>query len=265
MSWPFEGPRCHGQSQLKVRTKILESGMRDLCIGASFDQSSKACGRVSVQNRNRLREILYFDEPSIEDLSNQIGHGKLETFSEENELSRNRSGAIKPRLGLGSLIKAIGGPTLDVDAEVNLKRGKVEKSTENFVATRQDQYRRVVDALGGVAELRYTLDRAWYLALSKGSVFCMVEADFKPTIYTIGDRDAWREEANSAQFLQLVDEPTSLFRLGMSFEKLVGIRGSMIKPGEHLAIRLRGGSVSLSVFGKMDKSRYIKPFVVSWD
>ncbi len=90
----------------------------------------------------------------------------------------------------------------------------------------------------------------------------MIEADFKP-IHTIADLDAWRETANSIRFLQLVDEPTALFRVGMSFEKLVGIRGNLIHPTSHLAVRLRDG-VSLRIFGKMDKTRYIKPFVVSW-
>ncbi len=117
-----------------------------------------------MPNRKELQEVLYFDEPGIEDLPNQLGHGKLETFSAENETSRDHSGAIKPRLGLGHLIKALGGPTFDIDADISLKRGKANKSTENFIATRQDQYRRVVDALGGFTELGHTLDRAWYLA-----------------------------------------------------------------------------------------------------
>jgi hypothetical protein len=216
-----------------------------------------------LQDGHELREILYFDESGIEDLSNQVGQGKLETFSAESEKSHDYSGAIKPRLGLGAIIKALGGPTLDVDAEINLKRAKGEKSTENFVTTRQDRYRRVVDALGGSAKLGHTLDRAWYLALSKGSEFCMIKDDFKP-IHTTDDPDGWRKSANSMQFLQLVDEPTTVFRVGMSFEKLVGIRDGLIPSTGHLAIRLRGGSVSLSIFGKMDKSRYIKPFVIAW-
>lgn len=216
-----------------------------------------------MQDAHELREVLYFDEPGIEDLSNQVGQGKLETFSAESQNSRDYSGAIKPRLGLGAIIKAFGGPTLDLDAEINLKRGAGEKSTKNFVATRQDRYRRVVDALGGAAKLGYTLDRAWHHALSKGSEFCTIKDDFKP-IHTTDDPDGWRQSANSMQFLQLVDEPTSLFRVGMSFEKLVGIRDNMISSTGHLANRLRGGSVSLSIFGKMDKSRYIKPFVITW-
>ena len=216
-----------------------------------------------MQDGHELREILYFDEPGIEDLSNQVGQGKLETFSAESQNSRDYSGAIKPRLGLGAIIRAFGGPSLDVDAEINLKRAKSEKSTENFVATRQDRYRRVVDALGGVAELGHSLDRAWHLALSKGSEFCMIKEDFKP-VHTTDDTDGWRKAANSMQFLQLVDEPTSLFRVGMSFEKLVGIRDNMIPPTGHLSVRLRGGSASLLIFGKMDKSRYIKPFVIAW-
>lgn len=216
-----------------------------------------------MQNGHGLKEILYFDEPGIEDLSNQVGQGKLETFSAESLNSRDYSGAIKPRLGLGAIIKAFGGPALDVDAEINLKRAKSGKSTENFVATRQDRYRRVVDALGGAAQLEHTLDRTWLLALSKGSEFCMIHADFRP-IHTTDDPDGWRKSADSMQFLQLVDEATSLFRVGMSFEKLVGIRDNMIPITGHLSVRLRSGSVSLSIFGKMDKSRYIKPFVIAW-
>ncbi len=124
-----------------------------------------------MQDGHELREILYFDEPGIEDLSNQVGQGKLETFSAESQNSRDYSGAIKPRLGLGAIFKALGGPTLDVDAEINLKRAKGEKSTENFVATRQDRYRRVVDALGGAAKLGYTLTELGILLLAKVTGF----------------------------------------------------------------------------------------------
>ncbi|WP_315759347.1 hypothetical protein [Bradyrhizobium sp. SZCCHNRI2007] len=211
-----------------------------------------------------LQEILYFDELSIQDLSNQVGHGKLETFSAENQKSSDRSSGIKPKLGLGHIVRALGGPTIDIDADINLKRGKFEKWTENFVATRQDHYRRVIDALGGSKQLRLRLDRAWHLALAKGgSVFCIVEEDFRP-FHTTTDRDGWREAANDIQFLQLVDEPTRLYRVGMSFDKMVGIRDGLISPAGHLAVRLRGGSISLSIFGKMDKTRYIKPLVISW-
>jgi hypothetical protein len=216
-----------------------------------------------VTGGHELKEILYFDESGIEDLSNQVGAGKLATFSKESETSRDYSGGIKPRVGLGAILKFLGGPTVDVDAEINLKRAKGEKSTENFIVTRQDRYQRVVDALGGATKLGHTLDRAWYLALSKGSEFCLIREDFRP-IHTINDPDGWRKSANSMQFLQLVDEPTALFRVGMSFEKIVGIRDNTIPPLGHLAIRLRGGTVSLSIFGKMDRSRYVKPFVITW-
>ncbi len=44
----------------------------------------------------------------------------------------------------------------------------------------------------------------------------MIKEDFKP-IHTTNDPDGWRKSANSMQFLQLVDEPASVFRVGMSF------------------------------------------------
>ena len=65
--------------------------------------------------------------------------------------------------------------------------------------------------------------------------------------------------------LQLTDVSTCQFVIGMSLHKTVSIRDEEINPIGHLAVRLRGGPINLTVFGKMDKSRYIKPFVVYWN
>ncbi len=90
-------------------------------------------------------------------------------------------------------------------------------------------------------------------------MFCIVTDLFR-TIPN-AEPEAWLEIANRARF----DVSTCQFVIGMSLHKTVSIRDEEINPIGHLAVRLRGGPINLTVFGKMDKSRYIKPFVVYWN
>jgi hypothetical protein len=80
---------------------------------------------------------------------------------------------------------------------------------------------------------------------------------------TTPDPDSWQDVADKGQLLQLIDSSTGQFRIGMSPKKMSGLRDGSLR-GSHVARRLKGGA-NLKVFGNMDKTRYIKPFVVWWD
>lgn len=112
-----------------------------------------------------------------------------------------------------------------------------------------------------------TLETAWHLALAKeGGIFFIVNDSFR-TIPTT-EPDIWIDITNRSQVLQLTDASTCQFTLGMSLTNIVSFRDACVNPTSHLAVRLgqrESRAVSLTIFGKMDKSRYIKPFVVSWN
>lgn len=206
-----------------------------------------------------LEEILYFDEPGIDSLSNQIGPGRLVDLSNESEHSREGSGAIKPKFGFGSILAKLGGPTLEIEGEAAFKRGGIDKSVQRFTPTREGRYIELLSKIGGATALKRSLEQAWHAALGRdGSIFCIIEARFRP----IGN-DSWFEEANESHLLQLTDCASGAFRMGMSFSNLVGIRDGNLTATGHLARRIRDGA-NLRIFGKMDRTRYIKPFVVSW-
>ncbi|MER9740892.1 hypothetical protein [Mesorhizobium sp. M0187] len=209
---------------------------------------------------NLPEEILYFDEPGIDSLSNQIDSGRLVDFSKEHEVSREGSGSVKPKLGIGSILSMLGGPSLEVDSEFGLKRSGVDKSVQNFSSTRETRYAQLLAHLGGFSALKGTLDQAWHSSLSKdGSVFCLIEGRFQPT-----EPSFWVETANELHFLQLTDSVSESFKMGMSFSNISGMRDNKLHHLSHLVRRIRDGA-HLRVFGKMDRTRYIKPFVVSWN
>lgn len=212
---------------------------------------------------NAPEEMLYFDERGIDELSNQLGAARLESFSKATETSGERGSAVKPKIGLGAILKALGAPSLEVEAEANFKRGNVDRATENYVVTRESRYRKVIESLGGSEKLEATLYDAWKEAKREGSgVFCLVRDTFEP-VNEGPDRDWWLRVANENRFLQLTDSLSRRFLVGMSFEKINNVGSGRINSLSHLAIRLRAGA-RLQVFGKMNEVRYIKPFVVSW-
>jgi hypothetical protein len=130
-----------------------------------------------------------------------------------------------------------------------------------------DQLQGVIERLGGDAVLKMTLDRAWHMALAKEGGMFFVLSDLFRTVPT-SESGAWLDSANRTQILQLTDVSTFQFRIGMSVGKMTGAQDGRIHPMGHLAHRLGQSDardVSLTVFGNMDKSRYIKPYVVSWN
>jgi hypothetical protein len=217
--------------------------------------------------QGELKETLYFDEAGIVDLSEQIGLGRLKSFTKETEASREGFSDLKPKFSLGALSKLIGGPEFGIEGGYHRSNSEKERTQEELVLTRTDHLKHIIEKLGTVSALKMTLDRAWHLALAKeGGVFCIIN-DLFSTISAV-EPETWLDAANRAQFLQLTDISTCQFRIGMSFSKIVGVVDGRIHPIGHLAFRLgrsESPSLSLTVFGKMDKSRYIKPFVVSWN
>lgn len=211
----------------------------------------------------RPEEIFYFDERGIDELSNQLGAARLESFTKSTETSGERGRAVKPRFSLGAIFKALGGPSLEVGAEANFKRGNVDTTTEHYVVTGEYRARQVIQALRDSGQLHETLHGAWQQATSDGSgVFCLIREAFEPVLEGT-DTDSWIRVANENRFLQLTDRSSRQFLMGMSFEKIDLIRGGRLNYLSHVAIGLRGGA-HLRVFGRMNEVRYIKPFLVWW-
>jgi hypothetical protein len=217
--------------------------------------------------RDEIKETLYFDVKGIDDLSGQIGLGLLERFSVETEASRDRSGGLRPNFKLGLFSKLFGGPEIGVDADLSHHKAETDRRHEEFILTKAYRVGLIIEQLGGIPALRMTIGRAWHLAMVKdGSIFCVITDLFR-TIPP-AEPETWLHVANRISFLQLIDSSTRQFRVGMSFDKLEGARDGEIKPSSHLAIRLgqiEHHDVNLTIFGKMDKTRYIKPFVVFWN
>jgi hypothetical protein len=213
-----------------------------------------------------IRETLYFDEKGIEDLSEQVELNRLERFSIETEEKSDSSRGLRPKLNLGIFTK-FGGPEIGVNADLSHHDEKTHRTQEEFVSTRAHRVGLIMEQLGGAPALRMTTERAWRSAMLKdGSVFCVI-IDLFRTVPTVEPR-TWLEVANQSHFLQLLDSSTRQFRVGMSIDKLLDARGGEINPTSHLAVRLghtESHDINLTIFGKMDKTRYIKPFVVSWN
>lgn len=155
-----------------------------------------------------------------------------------------------------------GGPEIGVNADLSHHDEKTQRTQEEFVSTRAHRVGLIMEQLGGAPALRMTTERAWRSAMLKdGSVFCVI---ILPTV----EPRTWLEVANQSHFLQLLDSSTRQFRVGMSIDKLLDARGEAINPTSHLAVRLgytESHDINLRIFGRMDKTRYIKPFVVSWN
>ena len=210
-----------------------------------------------------LEEFIYFDETGIDSLFNQVAPGRLERYSVEDSGSSETGVTGGTKIGLGSILKRIGLPSVDVEAKGTAKRAKGDRRTEEFVATREYRYQYLIGELGVVATLKRSLDDAWHRALASGSGDIFVTtAEFAP-LPGNGSDDAWRMTANQSGMLQLQDVPDRAFTLGMSVAKLVGMSEGQIAPASHLAFRMRSGG-RFRILGKMDKSKYIKPFAVSW-
>ena len=216
--------------------------------------------------RGQLRQTLYFDEEGINDLSDQVRPGRLEGFSIEAEESRNRSGRLTPKFGLGSLFKLFGGADIGVDADFRRNKAEKNRTSEEFIVTRADRLQRVIEQLRGVSALTMSLDRAWQSAIrNDGSIFCIINDLFR-TMPT-AEPEKWLEVANTSGYLRLTDASTCRFLVGMRLAKLSGVKDGQIDPTSHLAVRLgkeERHNARLTIFGAMDKSRYLKPFVVYW-
>ena len=217
--------------------------------------------------QGEIKETLYFDEKGIDDLSGQVGSGRLERFSLTQEASSDRSRGLKPKVNLTILSRLFGGPELGVEADLSHHKAKTDRRQEEFVPTRAGRVQLILEQMGGITALRMTTAHAWHLAMVKdASSFCVINDLFR-TVPT-AEPETWLEVANRIRFLQLVDSSTRQFRVGMNFDKLEGVRDGKIERASHLAVRLgqnESHDISLIVFGKMDKTRYIKPFVAFWN
>lgn len=216
--------------------------------------------------QDAIKETMYFDELGVNDLSEQIGLGRLKSQSKETEVNRDRSSEFKPKFSLGALSRLFGGPELGIEGSYRRIHSEKEITREELAITGSDHLHKIIETLGGVASLKMTLDRAWHLSLAKESgIFCMVVDRFR-TVPTL-DPETWLDVANRAKILQLVDVSTCQFRIGMSLGKMLGVKDETINPASHLAHRLGNTevrAVSLAIFGNMDTSRYIKPYTVYW-
>jgi hypothetical protein len=210
-----------------------------------------------------MDEVFYFDDEAVLSLANQGSRAGLTGYSVEGGRTASTEGRIRTSLRLSGLLRAfgLGG---DLGGEGARKAEAKSARREDFVIPREVHYLDVVRSLQTGGRLATNLRSAWREASSTGrSAFFSVEHRFVPE-GRLAD-DEWIDNANRAEFLMLVDTPDRQFRMGMSLSKVVGAHGGHILPVGHLAFRLRRleGRL-LKIFGSVDESRYIKPFVVCY-
>lgn len=211
-----------------------------------------------------LEQFLYFDEDGIESLFNQNPKGGMQRYTIEEASGGERSFSGKIKVGIGGMLKFLSVPSFDSEAEGGTKKTHLKRRSEEFAITKESRYNDVIEDLGGVSALKRNLNDAWHRALAAdfGSLF-ICEAAFS-TLLTSAEGDGWRLDANTSGMLQLQCFPDRAYMMGMSNHKLIGVKDGNITPGSHLSIRMRNPQVYLRIFGRIDRSRYIKPFVVSW-
>ncbi len=211
-----------------------------------------------------LEQFLYFDQDGIESLFNQNPKGGLQRYTTEEASGGERGFTGKMKVGIGGMLKFLSVPSLDSEAEGGIKKTYLKRRSEEFATTKESRYNDVIDRLGGVSALRRNLNDAWHRALAAdfGDLF-ICEAMFS-TLLTSAEGDGWRLDANTSGVLQLRSFPDRAYTMGMSIEKLSSIKNGSILLRSHLSVRMQNEPVYLRVFGKMDRSRYINPYVVSW-
>ncbi len=219
----------------------------------------------ATMTEGRIEEFLYFDEEGIDMLFNQFSPDRLERYSKETSGNREKLVGARAKFNFGSLLARLGFPGLDAEAEGQTKRAVSDRRQDEFVPTKEGRYASLLAQLGGATLLKCTLNDALHRTLASSSTsFFIGEAAFLPETISSDNPDQWRVRANDCGVLRLREATDSQFTMGMSVAKLIGGRNGHISPTGHLAVRLRHGDVHLRIFGKMDRSKYIKPYVISW-
>lgn len=206
----------------------------------------------------------YLDTAGIISLRAQISDLMLRSLAITNELGRETGGSIKPKLGLGAALRWVGFPSFDVEGEVSRKGTDKNTSKAEYYVAQEVMAKDIIYRLAKNNGLYRDAYAAWCAAQAiSGSVFCYIEGQFSPIGWR-HEADDWRTYANKQGTLVLrdVNEPSLL--VGMALSKIVGLHGGSISETCHLALRLRNGYIRLRVFGKMDKTKYIKPFLVTY-
>lgn len=207
----------------------------------------------------QIEEIFYFDQAGITRLYNQIKGGIADSFTREIGYNNEYLGSLKPELGGDSLWSKFL-PAMKIASELTNKRSKATKSVENHTITAEERYVHLLTFLDKSGELRHGLHEGWLNALARGGrSFCLFDAKFHPEPVPSND---WVLEANERQPI-IVTDSNRQYRMGLGFASLIDVRGDRFHSTCHTAIRMRGGA-NIKALGSIEKSKYIKPYVVMW-
>lgn len=212
-----------------------------------------------VLPHKQIEEIFYFDQAGVTRLYNQIKDGNAESFTKEIGATNDYTGSLKPEFSTDSVWSKLI-PAVKIASELAKKRSKTVKFVETRTMTVEERYWHLLTHLEKSGELRRGLRDGWLNALARGgSSFCLFEAEFHPEAVPSND---WILEANERQAI-IVTDTKHQYRMGMGFNSLSDVYRDRLSAVSHTAIRLRGGA-KIRALGKVEKSKYIKPYVVLW-
>ena len=213
-----------------------------------------------------MQEILYFDDQAIRSLAAQLPGGSVKSIVAELEKASERTGGLKGRFGLGSLMQLLGIASLEGEAEIGKLDRLGRKHIVSYEHTPEGSYQAIVAALSGERALHRSFDAARLARQASGSSsYCDISDTFVPEGWAENDSEAaWLDAANRDGRLVLTSLSDPNVRTTMSLDKMRAVDGGRLSHSGHLALRVRAnGGLRMQVFGVFDVN-YIKPFVASY-
>jgi hypothetical protein len=211
-----------------------------------------------------MEEFLYLDIEGIANLYAQLEEETKMGSSRELERSHSIEGTASGTLGLEPILKML--HLGEAKAELTAKGDRGRKATRltEYKMMPQNQMSAVLRYLAGEHSLYRDAYEASNAAKASGrGAFCELDGIFQPH-GTYSDIEDWLTAVSKAGFvtMEMRDDPSVFF--GMSIAKMIGVTRKQITRNSHFGVRLGRGQLGLRVWGRMDSTKYVKPYAIAY-